>query len=444
MDENPKIEAYSEHASIYEDNVPTTSIEDPTRTVIIDERIIEAPVARNVFDVAESVVQISDDSSKTDTLSNYDYIELDSVSEKEKQVTKVVTTTVIENNEFVLKVTEQQRTPIYDEVVIEDEKAERAVDVVPNPAKKTGKKISTIPMNKNGEIKREEPLIPTLPPISAKGVGSNALETPYVLPATAAGRAMMASNANDEASKPDESSFDEAIRRAQDIPVAPIINREAPAVQPTNEAQPANEPVEKKTIVADEDVEIVYPDSEAPIIPDVEPEIEEEPEVHEEPEAAEEPEAVEEPEVPEEEIPVQPPVEEEPAVDPEPEVEEEPEVVPEPIAEPIFVDAEQADELMTDEEAEEHIEIIEEAPGRERKGKLHAINLDTLCESFDDGETVTLEALKKKNLAPQNSGRVKILARGRMTKNLDIVADSFSLQAVKMITLAGGRAEQYK
>ena len=131
-------------------------------------------------------------------------------------------------------------------------------------------------------------------------------------------------------------------------------------------------------------------------------------------------------------------VEEEPIVEPEPEAE------PEPIVEPVFADAEEADELMTDEEAEEHIEIVDEAPGRERKGKLHAINLDTLCDNFDDGETVTLEALKKKKLAPQNSGRVKILARGRMTKNLDIIADSFSLQAVKMITLAGGRAEQYK
>jgi hypothetical protein len=31
-----------------------------------------------------------------------------------------------------------------------------------------------------------------------------------------------------------------------------------------------------------------------------------------------------------------------------------------------------------------------------------------------------------------------------MTKRLVIIADKFSLQAVKMITLAGGVAEQYK
>jgi hypothetical protein len=159
---------------------------------------------------------------------------------------------------------------------------------------------------------------------------------------------------------------------------------------------------------------------------------------------------IEEPVV-EEPIP-EPDIEEEPVVEesiPEPEIEEEPvveEPAPEPeiIPEPIFADAEKADELMTDEEAEEHIEMLEEEDGKERSGKMGAINLDTLCDRFEDGETVTLEALKAKKLIPQNCGRVKILARGTMTKKLEIVADSFSLQAVKMITLAGGRSEQYK
>ena len=99
---------------------------------------------------------------------------------------------------------------------------------------------------------------------------------------------------------------------------------------------------------------------------------------------------------------------------------------------------------MTDEEAEEHIELVEEETGKERTGKMAAINLDTICESFEDGDVVTLEALKEKKLVPNKMGRVKILARGTMTKKLDVVADNFSLQAVKMITLAGGRTEQYK
>ena len=70
--------------------------------------------------------------------------------------------------------------------------------------------------------------------------------------------------------------------------------------------------------------------------------------------------------------------------------------------------------------------------------------MDALDAWINDGDTVTLESLKEKKLVPAKMGRVKILARGTMNKKLDIIADSFSLQAVKMITLAGGRAEQYK
>ena len=98
---------------------------------------------------------------------------------------------------------------------------------------------------------------------------------------------------------------------------------------------------------------------------------------------------------------------------------------------------------MSDEEAEAMIETIDE-PGEERSGKLQAVNLDTICQSFEDGDKVTLDALKAKGIVPKNTGRLKILARGVMTKKLEIVADKFSLQAVKMITLAGGRAEQHK
>mgnify|MGYP002518183702 CR=1 FL=1 len=71
------------------------------------------------------------------------------------------------------------------------------------------------------------------------------------------------------------------------------------------------------------------------------------------------------------------------------------------------------------------------------------VNVERL-EIFNDGDVVTLDALKKMRLAPQNAGRLKVLARGTMNKKLTIESDSFSLQAVKMITLAGGHAEQYK
>ena len=117
--------------------------------------------------------------------------------------------------------------------------------------------------------------------------------------------------------------------------------------------------------------------------------------------------------------------------------------VEETVEEFIHTDAVHADELVTDEEAEELIEYID-APAASKGGKMIAINLDTLCDNFEDGETVTIESLKAKKLAPSNAARIKILARGIMSKRLDIIADKFSLQAVKMIALAGGRAEQQR
>ena len=56
-------------------------------------------------------------------------------------------------------------------------------------------------------------------------------------------------------------------------------------------------------------------------------------------------------------------------------------------------------------------------------------------------ELVCSNSLKAKRLVPKNAGRIKVLARGVMTKTLTIMASKFSLQAVKMITLAGGHAD---
>ena len=109
----------------------------------------------------------------------------------------------------------------------------------------------------------------------------------------------------------------------------------------------------------------------------------------------------------------------------------------------LHVDAIHADELVSDEEAEQSIELIKASA--KKSGKMCEINVDTICENFEDGDVVTLDALKKKRLIPSNAGRLKILARGVMTKNnITVIADKFSLSAVKMITLAGGHAEQQK
>ena len=62
------------------------------------------------------------------------------------------------------------------------------------------------------------------------------------------------------------------------------------------------------------------------------------------------------------------------------------------------------------------------------------------CADFG-ADDVDVDALKAKRLISPKYGRVKVLARGIMYKKLTVKASKFSLQAVKMITLAGGKAE---
>ena len=126
------------------------------------------------------------------------------------------------------------------------------------------------------------------------------------------------------------------------------------------------------------------------------------------------------------------------------EVEEAPEKF-EPVVEvledgTVHADAEFADKLISDEEAEAQLETATTS-GVKRTGKMGEINLDTICDNFDDGETVDVDTLKAKRLVSQKTGRVKVLARGIMYKKLTVKASKFSIQAVKMITLAGGKAE---
>ena len=106
----------------------------------------------------------------------------------------------------------------------------------------------------------------------------------------------------------------------------------------------------------------------------------------------------------------------------------------------VHADAEVADQLVTDEEAEAKIEIVT-VEAAKRAGKMGEINLDVICENFEDDEVVDVEALKAKRLVSPKIGRVKVLARGIMYKRLTVKASKFSIQAVKMITLAGGKVE---
>ena len=107
----------------------------------------------------------------------------------------------------------------------------------------------------------------------------------------------------------------------------------------------------------------------------------------------------------------------------------------------VHADAQFADQLITDEEAAATLEVSTAPNNVKRSGKMGEINLDTICDNFDDGEIVDVDTLKAKRLVSSKIGRVKVLARGIMYKKLTVRASKFSLQAVKMITLAGGKAE---
>ena len=135
-----------------------------------------------------------------------------------------------------------------------------------------------------------------------------------------------------------------------------------------------------------------------------------------------------------------------PAPEPEPVVEPEPEPVAEP--EPIIpveipeeLDAETADTLMTDDAALEGVIISE---GEAATGQRAIINIGDIEVNFNDGDTVTLDALKEKKLVPNAAKRLKVLAGGTISKALTVEANSFSVQAVKMIRLTGGTVIQKK
>ena len=68
------------------------------------------------------------------------------------------------------------------------------------------------------------------------------------------------------------------------------------------------------------------------------------------------------------------------------------------------------------------------------------INVDTLSRNFIADDRVDVNILKKKSLIPYDTGYIKVLARGAIDKPLKVLANEFSLSAVKMILLSGGEA----
>lgn len=98
--------------------------------------------------------------------------------------------------------------------------------------------------------------------------------------------------------------------------------------------------------------------------------------------------------------------------------------------------------LMADDRAKLRVQQGETLSDKSKSG---IINIDTLGQFFEEGEKVTLEEIKKRvPYVAKNVTYIKVLARGTLSKPLIVVADDFSLEAVKMIVLTGGRAIRNK
>ena len=69
-----------------------------------------------------------------------------------------------------------------------------------------------------------------------------------------------------------------------------------------------------------------------------------------------------------------------------------------------------------------------------------SINVSAL-EGFEDGATVTVEALVEKGIIKKTGDGVKILGKGELTKKLNVTVNAYSEAAKSKIESAGGKAE---
>ena len=72
--------------------------------------------------------------------------------------------------------------------------------------------------------------------------------------------------------------------------------------------------------------------------------------------------------------------------------------------------------------------------------EFEVVNLDTLADRFDAGALVTPESLVAAGLAT-GSAKIKVLARGDVSKALTVRAHKFSGKAAEKLAAAGGQAE---
>ena len=75
------------------------------------------------------------------------------------------------------------------------------------------------------------------------------------------------------------------------------------------------------------------------------------------------------------------------------------------------------------------------------KKTYKVVNLTEINEKYDDGETVSLETLKDKNIVKKNDQYVKLLGNGDVTKKFEVTLRKVSASAKEKIEKAGGKVE---
>ena len=122
---------------------------------------------------------------------------------------------------------------------------------------------------------------------------------------------------------------------------------------------------------------------------------------------------------------------------PSPEPEIVPEPIPEPIPEPVFVPV-VIPEIVEHIDANVAMELADYEEGG-CDGKQGIINIGTISSIFEPGALITIAELKALGLINKKVRRIKVLADGVLDKPLTIKAEAYSVQAIKMIELTGGK-----
>ena len=108
------------------------------------------------------------------------------------------------------------------------------------------------------------------------------------------------------------------------------------------------------------------------------------------------------------------------------------------------INVSEAKEALTDEQALSLIQTVENTEDKPAStgNKKTIVNIGTLSRFYEANEIVNLETLKTKKIVSKDTGYVKILASGVLDKPLQVEANSYSIDAVKMILLTGGKVSK--